>query len=218
MIGELSLAWICLGVFLLILVWLLIARIIRQRYPFPIPYFMIHFIDNPIRRMVQPLHKHPEHLGIKPGLTVLEIGPGSGTYTLATAEALGPQGKIIAIDIEERVVEYVRKRIVHQRMTNIEMRQGDAQALAFESESFDAIYAIAVFGEIPDRGRALREFKRVLVPGGTLAISELLPDPDSQPAARVRAECENTGFRFQGKTGNWLYFTLIFDNPDSKLA
>ena len=179
---------------------------------------MIHFIDNPMRRLVQPLHKHPELLGIKPGLTVLEIGPGSGTYTLAAAEALGPQGKIIAIDIEERVVEHIRKRIMRRRVTNIEVRQGDAQALAFDSDTFDAIYAITVFGEIPDRGRALREFKRVVVPGGTLAISEFLPDPDSQPAARVRAECENAGFRFQGKTGNWLYFTLIFDNPGPRLA
>lgn len=179
---------------------------------------MIHFIDNPFRRMVQPLHKHPELLGIEPGLTALEIGPGTGTYTLATAAAVGPQGKIIAIDIDERVVQHVMKRIAQHRVTNIEVHQGDAQELKFRSDSFDAIYAITVFGEIPNRGKALREFKRVLLPGGTLAISEFLPDPDSQPEARVRAECEAAGFRFIEKTGNWFYYTLMFNNPNQVLA
>lgn len=208
-----SIAWICLGGVLLIVGWLVLARIIRQRYPFPIPHFMIHLIDNPFRRMVQPLHKDPERLGLKQGKTVLEIGPGSGTYTLAAANTVGPDGKIVAVDIESRVVRHVERRIVEAQVTNVEVRQGDAQSLDFSPESFDAVYAIAVFGEIPDRGKALAEFMRVLVPGGTLALSEFLLDPDSQPQTRVRAECEAAGFHFKDKTGNWLYYSVVFEKP-----
>jgi cyclopropane fatty-acyl-phospholipid synthase-like methyltransferase len=205
--------WICLGSFVFVFAWLILARIIRQRYPFPIPHFMIHLIDNPFRRMAQPLHKKPERLGIKIGMTVLEIGPGSGTYTLAAAETVGPDGKIVAVDIEDRVVQHVQRRIEKTGVTNIEVYQGDAQSLDFPTASFDAIYAITVFGEIPDRGKALTEFQRVLVPGGTLALSEFLLDPDSQPSKRVRAECEAAGFRFREESGNLLHYTMMFDIP-----
>jgi ubiquinone/menaquinone biosynthesis C-methylase UbiE len=189
------------------------ARIVRQRYPFPIPHFMIHIIDNPFRRMIQPLHKKPGRLGIKLGMTVLEIGPGSGTYTLAAAKTVGPEGKIIAVDIEDRVVQHIQGRIDKTGVTNIEVFQGDAQSLDFPANSFDAVYAITVFGEIPDRGKALAEFQRVLVPGGTLALSEFLLDPDSQPSKRLRAEREDAGFDFLDESGNLLHYTMLFGNP-----
>ena len=205
--------WICPGVFALLLVWFFLVRMIRQRWPFPVPYFLIHLIDNPLRRLVQPLHKHPERLGTKPGLTVLEIGPGSGTYTLAAAEAVGPEGRIVAVDIDDRVVRHVRRRVEHAGLGNVEVRQGDAQSLAFPDASFDALYLIAVFGEFPDRSSALAQFRRVLVPGGTLALSEFYPDPDSQPARRLQAECEVAGFRRIEATGNLLHYTMLFERP-----
>jgi hypothetical protein len=57
---------ICLGLVLFSLVWLLLVRVIRQRYPLPIPPFMIHLIDNTFRHMVQPMHKAPDRLRVKP--------------------------------------------------------------------------------------------------------------------------------------------------------
>jgi ubiquinone/menaquinone biosynthesis C-methylase UbiE len=206
-----SIMWICLGTFLFLFTWLVLVRLIRQRYPFPIPHFMIHLIDNPFRRVVQPLHKAPERLGVKPGMTVLEIGPGSGTYTLAVADAVGPSGKIVAVDIEERVVRHLQRRLQKTGVTNIEVRQGDAQSLDFSRASFDAVYAIAVFGEIPDRAKALAEFRRVLIPGGTLAFSEFLLDPDSQPPKRLQSECEAAGFRYRKEIRNLLHYTMLFE-------
>jgi ubiquinone/menaquinone biosynthesis C-methylase UbiE len=70
-----------------------------------------------------------------------------------------------------------------------------------------------MFGEIPDRSKALKEFQRVLVPGGTLALSEFLPDPDSQPPKRLQAECEAVGFRLLEQTGNLLHYTMVFELP-----
>ncbi len=212
---NLSLTWFCLGSILIVATWWLLARIIRQRYPFPIPYFMIHFIDNPFRRMIQPPHKMPGRMGITPGMHVLEIGPGSGTYTLATAKAVGAGGRIVAIDIEARVVEYLKRRIAELDVANLEVQQGDAQKLEFETASFDAVYALTVYGEIPDRRKALAAFRRVLKPGGLLAISEILLDPDSQPRKRVIAECEAAGFRLVKESGNLLHYTLLFDSPMS---
>lgn len=206
-------ATLCLGAILFITAWLILARLIRQQIHFPIPYFLVHLIDNPFRRMIQPLHKAPEELGLKPGMTVLEIGPGGGSYTLTAARHIGPGGHLVALDIESRVVAHIQKRMQQQDVGNVNAQQGDAQVLEFPAVSFDAIYAITVYGEIPDRAKALSEFHRVLVPGGTLAISEFLLDPDSQPYGRVRAEGESAGFIFIRKTGNLLYYTLLFEKP-----
>jgi hypothetical protein len=53
----------------------------------------------------------------------------------------------------------------------------------------------------------------VLVPGGTLALSEFLLDPDSQPTTRLRMECEDAGFDFLDESGNLLHYTMLFGNP-----
>ncbi len=201
---------ICLGGIVVAVVWILFARYIRRRKPFPIPYFMVYIIDNPIRRLIQPLHKVPEHLGLETGMRVLEIGPGKGTYTLAAAEAVGPSGYVVAVDIDNRIIQRLKKRLLSERVTNIDARQGDAQVLDLPDHSFDVVFAITVFGEIPDRACALAEFRRVLKPGGTLALSEFLPDPDYHPPEEVQKECVAAGFQFYEKTGNPLYYTMLF--------
>lgn len=204
---------ICLGSLLVAITWLSVARLIRRRNPFPVPHFLVNIIDNPLRRLMQPLDRSPERLGLKPGMRVLEIGPGRGTYTLAAAKAIEPGGTIMAVDIEERIVAKLQKRVSIAGATNIEVRVGDAQALDFPKGVYDGIYAITVFGEIPDRALALSEFLRVLKPGGTLALSEFFPDPDYQPPDTVRSECEVLGFRFSEKTGNIFHYTMLFEKP-----
>jgi protein-L-isoaspartate O-methyltransferase len=146
---------ICFGGYLFVAAWLILARILRQRYPILIPHSMTHLIHSPFRRMVQPLYKYPQRLAIKTGLTVLDIGPRSRTYTRAPAKAVGPDGKIVALDIEDRVIRHIQKRIRKSEMANIEVYPGDARSLKFPNALFEAIYGIAFFGEIPDRCQAL---------------------------------------------------------------
>ena len=65
-----------------------------------------------------------------------------------------------------------RKRLERKGITNVEYRQGDAVSLPAEDESFDVAFLVAVLGEVPDRGAALREIRRVLRPVGLLSITE----------------------------------------------
>jgi len=112
------------------------------------PQFMANVIDNPLRRKVQP----PDELAGPPRHRAGDDGsgcrPGNGTYTLAAARRVGSTGKIVAIDIEPKMIERVQRRVQKAGVTNIEARLADVYALPFEDGTLDAAYMITVIGEI----------------------------------------------------------------------
>jgi SAM-dependent methyltransferase len=188
-----------------------IVRAIRYFYKFPIPQFLANSIDHPLRRRLQPPYETAVRHGIEPGMTVLEVGPGSGTYTLGAAERAGPNGRVVTVDIEPKMIERVLCKAEANGVTNIEARVADVYDLPYDDGSFDAIYMLAVIGEIPDPDRAMRQFYRVLAPEGTLAFSEMLVDPDYPRARTLIAKAAGTGFQLREKVGNAFYYTLVFE-------
>jgi ubiquinone/menaquinone biosynthesis C-methylase UbiE len=144
-------------------------------------------------------------------MKVLEVGPGNGTYTVATAQTVGENGKVITIDIEPKMIERVRKRAEIEGIKNIDARVADVFKLPYEDGYFDAVYMIAVIGEIPTPERAMREFYRVLSPQGTLSFSELFVDPDYPLVSSLERKAQSVGFQLKEKIGNFFYYTLIFE-------
>jgi ubiquinone/menaquinone biosynthesis C-methylase UbiE len=206
-----SLIYVVLGLPVLVIVLHTIIRIVRYFYKFPMPEFMANVIDNPFRRKIQPPDATPARHGIEPGMAVLEVGPGNGTYTVATARRVGARGKVVTIDIEPRMIERVTRRAQAEGIDNIEAKVADVYDLPFEDGLFDAIYMIAVIGEIPEPDRAMGEFHRVLSPSGTLAFNEFLWDPDYPRAETLIHKAASAGFRLRKKVGNIFYYTLIFE-------
>ncbi|MGD9046881.1 MAG: class I SAM-dependent methyltransferase [Anaerolineae bacterium] len=188
-----------------------VVRIIRHFHKFPMPEFMAGMIDNPLRRRLQPPDEMAVRHGLAPGMLVLEVGPGNGTYTLGAARRVGGQGKIVTIDIEPKMIERVRRRSEVEGVDNIEARVADVYDLPYDDETFDAIYMIAVIGEIPDPDRAMSEFYRVLSATGRLAFSELLMDPDYPLARTLIDKAGKVGFRLKRKLGGFFHYTLIFE-------
>ena len=205
------LLFVFLGLPLLLIVLHTIVRIVRHFHKFPIPQFAANIIDNPFRRRIQPPYETAIRHGIEPGMTVLDVGPGNGTYTLGAARRVGDKGKIIAIDIEPKMIERVERKIEQEGIRNIEARIADVYELPFEERSFDLIYMIAVIGEIPSPEKAVKEFYRVLSPSGTLVFSELLFDPDYPCAETLIRLANAANFRLKKKIGNFFYYTLIFE-------
>jgi uncharacterized protein len=200
-----------IGLFLFILVTQVIIRLIRHHYKFPLPAYMVGLIDNPLRRKIQPPTEMPLRHGIELGMRVLEVGPGNGTYTVETAHHVGPLGKVIAVDIQPKVIKHLNNRVFAENITNIEGKIADVHHLPFLDGVFDAIYMIAVIGEIPNPERVLREFYRVLTPSGTLAFSELLPDPD-YPSRKTLTKWANlAGFQTKNEMGNFFAYTKLFE-------
>ncbi len=202
---------VCLGLPLLAVSLHTLIRLVRHFYKFPMPPFLAGVIDNPLRRRLQPPDEMPLRHGLRPGMRVLEVGPGNGTYTLATARRVGDQGRVVTVDIEPRMIERVTRRAQAEGARNVEARLADVYDLPFPDASFDAASLITVIGEIPAPGRALREFRRVLAPGGTLAFSEFLLDPDYPLAGTLVRQAAAAGFRLKQKLGNFFYYTLVFE-------
>jgi ubiquinone/menaquinone biosynthesis C-methylase UbiE len=210
------LAYLIPGLLLLPVVLHTLVRILRYFYKFPMPEFLANLIDNPLRRRIQPPSEMPIRHGIEPGMTVLEVGPGNGRYTVETARRVGSGGKVIAIDIEPKMIERVLRRAQAEGAGNLEAKVANVYQLPFAEGTFDAIYLITVISEIPEPARALREFYRVLAPAGTLAFSELLTDPDYPRAQTLVRWAGAANFRLKQKLGNFFAYTLVFEKqPDS---
>ena len=204
---------IVLGAFLL---WQVLIRVVRKLYHFPAPAFTGRFLDSKVRRWVQPADKLIERSGIKQGMTVLDLGCGSGAFTTFVARAVGKQGRVYAIDIQVAMLKQLERKLAkaeNQDIENIELKQASAYQLPLEDGSLDLVYMVTVLEEIPDRGKALREIKRVLKPGGILSVTELLPDPDYPLRSTVIKTCQREGFVLDDSLGNLWNYTVRLKKP-----
>jgi ubiquinone/menaquinone biosynthesis C-methylase UbiE len=112
-----------------------------------------------------------ERAAISPGSDVLDIACGRGASLFPAAEAVGPTGRVVGIDISAPMAEQTETEIGRRGLLNAHARQMDAEHLDFPDASFDCVlcgFALAFF---PRLERALDEFVRVLKPGGRLAAS-----------------------------------------------
>lgn len=209
------LVYLILSLILLPVILHTIVRIVRYFYKFPMPQFLANLIDNPLRRKIQPPGDMPIRHGIQPGMTVLEVGPGNGRYTIETARRVGNAGKLITIDIEPKMIERVQQRAQAEDITNLEAKVANVYKLPFEDGMFDAVYMITVISEIPEPERAMREFYRVLSPSGSLAFSELLTDPDYPLAQTLVRKAGKAKFRLKKKLGNFFSYTLVFEKQQN---
>ncbi len=103
------------------------------------------------------------------GMALLDIGCGPGTITLGLAERVAP-GRVVAIDRAQEIVDQASAR--DRGATEIEFRVGDVYALDFDDESFDVVHAHQVLQHLTEPITALEEMRRVLRPGGLLAVRE----------------------------------------------
>ncbi len=192
-----------------------VLRIIRKYHKFPVPSFMTRLIDNPIRRkLVQKPATVAKRLKLESGMVVLEIGPGKGSYTKAFAKEVLPDGKVYAIDIQDSIIERLKKRLERENIDNIIPKIDDAYNLSFEDSSIDRAIMIACLPEIPDPVRVLKEIKRVLKPEGIVSLSEMLPDPD-YPRRKTEIKWANeAGLELQNKFGNWFIYQLNFKKSE----
>ncbi|TFG19722.1 MAG: class I SAM-dependent methyltransferase [Promethearchaeota archaeon] len=204
--------YILLIILAIILFYLFVLiKIIRKIHPFPIPAFAIRFIDNPIRRRyIQKPDLIAKRMKLEPGMQVLEIGPGKGTYTKAVAKRILPDGIVYAIDIQENIIEKLKERLAKENISNITPKIDDAYDLSFENDSIDRIFAVACLPEIPDPVKVMKEFRRVLKKDGIISLCELFIDPDYPLRKTEKKWAKSAGLIFIEQFGNFFSYQLNF--------
>jgi SAM-dependent methyltransferase len=180
----------------------------RLGHSSPCPAALSWVVDNPVRHRY--LGAVLDRISIRPGERVLELGPGPGAFTLGAAERAGPDGRLIAVDIQPKMIAQVEKRVRAAGMTNVELYVASAHTLPLDDGSVDRAFLITVLPEIPDRGRALAELRRVLRPGGVLSITEEFYDPDYLFPGETTRLVEAAGFRLEERFGNLGVYTINF--------
>ncbi len=117
-----------------------------------------------------------ELCALRPGERVLDVATGTGDLAFLEKAVIGPEGQVVAVDSCAAMLEVARGR---QRGV-IDFQQGDAMGLRFPDTSFDAVTIGFGLRNVADRGQALREFRRVLRPGGRLMVLDF-STPNSKP-------------------------------------
>ncbi len=146
----------------------------------------------------------------EPGERLLEIGPGTGYYTLDLAEWVGPEGRVEIFDLQQEFLDHTARRAGERGLANVFPTQGDATALPYQDASVDGVVLTAVLGEIPDPVVALEQIRRVLRPGGRLVVGELFGDPHFTTQAALERKAAEAGLSWQERSGNWFgYFARL---------
>lgn len=139
------------------------------------------------QRLLDPV-KTLRGADIRPGETVLEVGCGTGFFTIPVAKLVGDQGSLIAMDVLSDYIERVSKRVRDAELKNVRVIKRDALDTGLDSESIDTVllFGVIPFPSLP-LNRLLPEMYRVLKPGGTLAVW-LFPVSGWVPRAILRSE------------------------------
>jgi SAM-dependent methyltransferase len=125
-----------------------------------------------------------DRAGIEPGMEVLDVACGSGNATLPAAKA---GARVTGLDFAPGLLEIARERAA-DAMVEIDFIEGDAQQLPFDDASFDRV--VSTFGHMfaPDHRRTADEMKRVLKPGGVIAVACWMPEGATGRMFRVTAD------------------------------
>lgn len=175
------------------------------------PHQFSWLIDNPIRRLLVTPDQLADRLAVAASDQVLEIGPGSGYFSVELARRLR-HGRLELLDLQQQMLAKAKRKLDRKGILNVGYTVGDAGlGLPFQDQSFDLALMVAVLGEIPDAKSCLRQLSRVLRLGGVLAVHEHVPDPDRIRFSVLRPLVESEGFGFGRRWGPQWNYTAVFN-------
>jgi ubiquinone/menaquinone biosynthesis C-methylase UbiE len=109
--------------------------------------------------------------GLRSGAQVLDVATGTGWAAMAAGRTVGPTGYVVGVDMNPEMLQEARRKMAAAHLTHVEVREGDAEHLDFADNRFDAVCCASALFFLPHMLEALREWQRVLRPGGLVAFS-----------------------------------------------
>jgi predicted O-methyltransferase YrrM len=157
--------------------------------------------DDPARDAWQKPAEVIAAMNITPGMTVADIGAGTGYFEPYLSRAVGPTGKVLALDIEPDMVRYLRERAAKEKLVNVTAQQVPPGDTGLAAGSVDRILIVDTWHHIPERTAYAQKLRTALRPGGLVIIVDFTleatkgpPKEHRIPPATMIAELDAGGF------------------------
>lgn len=135
-------------------------------------YQAANWLERSEREEEERLSLLVKSLELKPGMTVADVGAGSGVITLMMAEAVGPKGKVMAVDIQDEMLMLLDKKLKRRKIDNVELVLGTAKSPQLKPNTIDLALMVDVYHEFEHPHEMLTELAKSLRPGGRIVFVE----------------------------------------------
>ena len=153
-------------------------------------------LDDPARLKWLPPSEVIAALDIHCGMTVVDVGAGTGYFSIPIADWLGTSGIVHAVDLQPEMLELLKKKLYHgkKNLCKIELLEGSADCVPLPDRSADLVLLANIWHELDSLDAVLKEIRRLLKSGGRLAILDWRAEfsaPPGPPAGASHIRCRS---------------------------
>jgi 2-polyprenyl-3-methyl-5-hydroxy-6-metoxy-1,4-benzoquinol methylase len=207
-----------------------------EKIPPPLTHYMgreiaqtMHFTGAPwLTRESRDREEEPpklmKALKLKPGMTVCDLGCGNGFYTLRMAKEVGPDGKVLAVEIQKEMLDLLKRRADKEKVTNYEPVLGTVVDPKLPANALDLILVVDVYHEMDHPIEMLAALRKSLKPTGRMAIVEFRAEDPKVPIkelhkmskAQINKEIPANGFKLVEQFDDLPWKHVMFFERDDK--
>jgi len=180
------------------------------------------FADEEVRDTRQEAATVMQLAGIRPGMSIADIGAGEGYYTVRLAEAVGESGRVLAQDIDRGALLRLGDRVEQERLDNVSIVPGEPADPRLPPDSFDRVFMVHMYHEVSEPFAFLWRLRPSLRPGGRVVVVDVdrQTDRHGMPPQQLFCEFDQLGFRLTefvrtpALSGYYAMFEAVGPRPD----
>jgi ubiquinone/menaquinone biosynthesis C-methylase UbiE len=200
-----------------------LTKYLGRRIAQPMSYHGIPWLNRPERLQEENPQEMLEQLKVEPNMTVCDMGCGDGYYTVELARRVGPEGKVLAVDIQPEMLQELSRRCERLDIKNVDMVLGLPHDPKLPDGKVDLILMVDVYHEFSNPVEMLEAMRRSLKPGGRIALVEFRAEDPTVPIKpehkmtkkQILKEYKANGFKLVSQYDKLPWQHLMFLSPGS---